>query len=648
MTIGSTYNLPADIAGTLADTAHGWSARFPNPPDLCFDYRKLLEQVGGIATAGRPEHRICIIGAGVTGLTAARELLRCGFTHITLIEQSQRIGGRHLTVVNNARPDAMPSTPFEMGAMRMPLFNRTGEAPKDGRSLMAYYAGLFDLRLSDFPNPGTPAVRSTGIYLHEGLLEGEAEPTLLIWDNAEGDTPPPTATLQQVHEKWRAFADRMTTVVAAHYGGEQWEAQWAAIVEHYQAMSFRDLVRLPAIGVWNPDVPGDFGGLGMSAAESAIFYAIGIGDGSWGAFYDVCSLYPLRTAIFGFSSHLQLVHGRVDEQGKPLPAAIMAHQVVRDSQGLRFASPTYLGLAALVECLLFMPLQPGAVSPYEHLRARADGLLTDSAVTGLRKLPNQQIRVQYQWNVSDPQASTVLTEDFDAVIVTLPSWVIETSVRLEGFTQAMLPQRIIDAYKTAHWETSCKVYAPLKKSFLKRNQRIPQILVTDSFIHDVYAYRYNEHYAYDCILLSYTWEDDATKLASFRDEHLVEKCVQELDRILLRCTNVNLPLSPYVDTRNAKVQRWVTDRNALGCAKLYRAGTYHDALSLMRYSRDHAQQSGLYLAGESFSVDAGWTEPCLRTALDAAINLCHNTQAVFNGNFSMAVYPHYQVAPGVV
>ncbi|MND94135.1 Tryptophan 2-monooxygenase [compost metagenome] len=156
MSIGSTYNHPANVAANLATPSGKWTARFPNPPDLCFDYRKLLEQTGGIAQARVTEHRICIVGAGVTGLTAARELLRCGFTQITLIEQSQRIGGRHLTVVDSSQPMAAPSTPFEMGAMRMPFFNRTGEAPKDGRSLMAYYAGLFDLHISDFPNPGTP------------------------------------------------------------------------------------------------------------------------------------------------------------------------------------------------------------------------------------------------------------------------------------------------------------------------------------------------------------------------------------------------------------------------------------------------------------------------------------------------------------
>ncbi|MBM3106845.1 FAD-dependent oxidoreductase [Pseudomonas sp. V1] len=643
MTIGSTYNHPADIAANLASRSGEWAARFPNPPDLCFDYRKLLDQTGGIAQARRTDHRICIVGAGVTGLTAARELLRCGFTEITLIEQSQRIGGRHLTLVAKSQASSTLSSPFEMGAMRMPFFNQTGEAPKDGRSLMAYYAKLFDLHISEFPNPGSSQVTSTGIYLREGELQADLEPTMLVWTNPDGSTPPPTATLQRVYDKWHRFAAQMTEKIAPVFGSTEWPALWAAIVERYQALSFRDLVCLPTITEWDKSLPGDFGGLGMSPEESAVFYAIGIGDGSWGAFYDVCCLYPLRTAIFGFSSHLQLVHGRVDEQGTPLEAPYLAADSVYDSKGLKFAAPTYIGLAALDECLLFMSIDESGKSLYSHCLDRQNGLLTDSPVTGLCKLPDGKIRVQYQWNASNPRRATESSEDFDSVIITLPSWLLETNVRLENFTPSMLPAKIINAYKTAHWETSCKVYAPLKKSFLNKHQRIPQILVTDSFVHDVYTYRYNDIYTDDCILLSYTWEDDATKLASFDDEQLVKKCVEELDRILMRCSNVRQPISPYIDTYNARVQRWITDKNALGCAKLYRAGTYYDAVGLMKYNRDFSELSGLYLAGESFSVDAGWTEPCFRTAVDAVINICQKTGAVFNGDFAISDYPQYQL-----
>lgn len=646
MTIGSTYDYPAFIAKHLpTHEASSWRGRFPGPPDLCFNYRKLVEQQFGIASATKPDHKICIIGAGVTGLTAARELLRCGFTHVTLLEQSHRIGGRHLSVVKSGQSPLMGSTPFEMGAMRMPLFNTTGETPTEGQSLLAYYCKLFDLQLSDFPNPGTAQVRSTGIYLREGLLDGQPEPQMLIWKNPQGHTPPPTEKLQQIYGKWRHFAELMTREVARIYGSPQWENQWASIVARYQALSFRDLVTLPALTHWAAENPGDFGGLGMSQEESAIFYSIGIGDGSWGAFYDVCCLYPLRTAIFGFSSQLQLVHGRVDTDGNPIPSPYLGVPSLKDCNDLDFEPPRYLGLAALDECLMFTQTSVNGLSFYDHCRNRGAGFLTDTSVTRLTKLDSGQLRVTYDWKVSSSEEKSERHEDFDSVIMTLPSWIIETHIQLENFSQNMLPYSIINAYKTAHWETSCKVYAPLKKSFLSKNKKIPQVIVTDSFVHDVYAYRYHDAYPYDCILLSYTWEDDATKLASFDDETLVAKCITELDRILLRASNIKSPISPYIDAQNAVVQRWITDKNALGCAKLYRAGTYYEAVSLMKYNRDYAHVSGLYLAGESFSVDAGWTEPCLRGAIDAVINLCNTTQAEFNGGFCMDDYPEYQTRP---
>ncbi|MCU1760481.1 NAD(P)/FAD-dependent oxidoreductase [Pseudomonas sp. 14P_8.1_Bac3] len=645
MTIGSSYDYPSSIARDAVRTKRSadnkWVGRFPNPPDLCFDYRALVEQENGIAKATDLQHSICIIGAGVTGLTAARELYRCGFTQISLIEQARRIGGRHLTVPGS-RHSTRSHTPFEMGAMRMPFFNRADESPTEGRSLMAHYAQTFDLAFSDFANPGSQWVSSTGIYLREGSLSGEPAPHMLIWKNADGLTPPPGEALQKVYARWKTFADRMTDHVAEVYASSQWEAMWAAIVKKYQRVSFRDLVSMAALDAWDERSPGDFGGMGMSTEESAIFYAIGIGDGSWGAFYDVCCLYPLRTAIFGFSSQLQLIHGRVDSNGDPLDSPYLNNEAVFDSAGLTFDPPRYIGLAALDECLMFMKTAETGKSVYEHSHERNTGLLTDASVTRLRKLSNQKIRVYFTWKHSQPEEARERFADFDSVIMTLPSWLIETRITLESFTAQMLPFETINAYKTAHWETSCKVFAPLKKSFLSKNTNIPQAIVTDSFIHDVYTYRYNDHYSYDCILLSYTWEDDATKLASFSDKELVTRCANELDRILMNATNIREKISPYIALEHAVVQRWITDKNALGCAKLYRPGTYYEAVGLMKYNRDFAHVSGLYFSGESFSVDAGWTEPCFRGAVDAVIHICSKTHATFNGGFSMNDYPHYQ------
>jgi tryptophan 2-monooxygenase len=439
MTIGSSYDYPAKVARHFAARPHSnWAARFPNPPDLCFDYRKLVEQTGGVAKAADKSHKICIIGAGVTGLVAARELLRCGFTDITLIEQSHRVGGRHLTITRADSATGKVTTPFEMGAMRMPFFNNSDEPPKQGRSLMAYYATLFDLSISDFPNPGTAAVGATGIYLQEGLLEDAEDPQLLIWKNPAGETPPPTETLQTVAGKWKKFANTMTRHIARSYGASEWEPLWAKIVERYQDVSFRDLVKQPAMTQWDANDPGNFGGLGMTATESVIFYSIGIGDGSWGAFYDVCSLYPIRTAIFGFSSHLQLVHGRVDLHGVPLESPLRDAEVIHDSQGLEFQPPQYLGLAALDECLLFMPIEGDRPSFYEHGRLYQNGLMTDAKVTRLTKLESGQTRVHYEWQASDKQQMVNKADDFDSVILTLPSWIIETQIQLEAFPRSQL------------------------------------------------------------------------------------------------------------------------------------------------------------------------------------------------------------------
>ena len=172
---------------------------------------------------------------------------------------------------------------------------------------------------------------------------------------------------------------------------------------------------------------------------------------------------------------------------------------------------------AFDDCMLFLPPQGKAQSFYEHAMQRQAGFATQQRVKRIEKQDNG-VRVHYA------VGGATLYEDFDSVVVTVPSWILEVDVELQGFSPQQLPQTITRAYKTAHWETSCKVYAPLDPTFFTDpGNKIPQILVTDTFVHDVYAYQYSVGgYETPCILLSYTWEDDATKLASFSDAALVE------------------------------------------------------------------------------------------------------------------------------
>ena len=144
----------------------------------------------------------------------------------------------------------------------------------------------------------------------------------------------------------------------------------------------------------------------------------------------------------------------MDSNGDPLDSPYLNSEAVFDSMGQRFDSPRYIGLAALDECLLFVKTDETGKSIYEHSLERSNGLLTNSSVTKPEKLTNQKIRVHYNWKHSQPEQIQERFDDFDSVIMTLPSWLIETRIKLENFTREMLPFETINAYKTCLLYTS--------------------------------------------------------------------------------------------------------------------------------------------------------------------------------------------------
>lgn len=68
--------------------------------------------------------RVAIIGAGVGGLCAAFELLKCGI-EVEIIEASDRIGGRCWSKRFSNSDGSLSEAFAEMGAMRIPLSQKT-------------------------------------------------------------------------------------------------------------------------------------------------------------------------------------------------------------------------------------------------------------------------------------------------------------------------------------------------------------------------------------------------------------------------------------------------------------------------------------------------------------------------------------------
>ena len=94
---------------------------------------KIVQQ--GLPENNSPSKNIIILGAGISGLVAASELLAAGH-NVTIVEASQRVGGR----IRTLREPFSPGQYSEAGAMRVP----------QSHLLVKAYAERFALEMRPF------------------------------------------------------------------------------------------------------------------------------------------------------------------------------------------------------------------------------------------------------------------------------------------------------------------------------------------------------------------------------------------------------------------------------------------------------------------------------------------------------------------
>jgi tryptophan 2-monooxygenase len=625
-----------------------WRFLFPNLADFNFNYWKLLDQARTTAIASLPdnckESRVAIVGGGVAGLTAARELFRCGYQNIDIYEATERLGGRTYSVTS---PDGL--TMFEMGAMRLPFFwpqDEGGKPKGDGRRgskscVLDYYSGEFGISTQDFPNPGAGKF-TTGIYINRGYgttppdeWRGE-KPKLIRWEGGS----PSDDVLKAISEKWNRFSEKFQKECRCYYPTSEWGVFWGDVVDEYDCHNFREFVRLKQVQ-YDPKRRGYFGGLGMTEQEAHIFAVVGMGEGGWGAFYDISCLYVLRTALFGFFDRLQLIQGKFSDDGSPL----RFDETPEDSLGQPLAKPAFLGVQSLAECLFYekASLFNGsrqslydAVKAARRTRKRMGGvhLFTQSGVRRVEKLQESGlIRL-----VSDK-----VTNIYNYVVVTAPPWSLQVEAGFENFDYDELPWETRQAMDSSHFITSCKVFYPLKERHWELYD-IPQVIVTDTVIQGVYGMAVETDFSHGLpgvALISYTWEDDAAKLVADDDNILAQRCLDHLDHLLERCNEKRI--SPCIDTSAPTVHHWARSRSYRGCARLYRQLSKTHDKALLTYNETCSEHSGLYLAGEAYSVEGGWIEPALRSALHAVLHLIKNSGGEFANDFDFKYYPKYSI-----
>ena len=120
-------------------------------PDFPFSYDHYLQHPAGLGQVPESMHgtEVAVIGAGLSGLITAYELMKLGLRPV--VYEAGQIGGR----LKTASFDAAPEVVADLGGMRFPV---------SGRALY-HYIDLVGLETEAFPNPLSDGTPSTVIEL---------------------------------------------------------------------------------------------------------------------------------------------------------------------------------------------------------------------------------------------------------------------------------------------------------------------------------------------------------------------------------------------------------------------------------------------------------------------------------------------------
>jgi monoamine oxidase len=236
-------------------------------PDFPFSYDSWLTHPAGLGTLPGERHgtEVAVIGGGMSGMTAAYELLRLGLRPV--VYEAEQLGGR------------MRSTPFpgnpeyvaEMGAMRFPV----------SATALFHYIGLLGLPTRPFPNPLAPSTPSTLIDLNGGRRQARTP----------DDLP---AVYQEVADAWdKALQERaeLSTVRDAIQRRDTatLRAVWSRLVREFDDQSFYGfLATSPTF---------------QSFRHREIFGQVGFGTGGWDTDFPNSVLEILRVVMTDADDH---------------------------------------------------------------------------------------------------------------------------------------------------------------------------------------------------------------------------------------------------------------------------------------------------------------------------------------------------------
>lgn len=244
-------------------------------PDFPFTYDDWIKHPAGLGELPQRLRgtEVAVIGAGVSGIIAAYELLKLGFK--PLIYEQGRIGGR----LRSQNFQGAEGIIAELGGMRFPT-SSTG---------FFHYLNLVGLETKPFPNPLGTASPSTVID-----LEGD-----ISYIETKADEP---SLLREISDAWHAALEN--------------DAQFSKL---QAAIKARDVAAIRAIWndlviTWDERTFYDFVASSsefqkLSFRHREIFGQVGFGTGGWDSDFPNSMLEILRVVVTGLDEDQQLIVG---------------------------------------------------------------------------------------------------------------------------------------------------------------------------------------------------------------------------------------------------------------------------------------------------------------------------------------------------
>ncbi len=248
-------------------------------PDFPFEYDDWLNHSAGLGKV--PNNKlgteIAIIGAGLSGMVAAFELMRIGLTPV--IYESGRMGGR-LRSIEFPNSHGIVA---ELGGMRFPQSATT----------LFHYIDTLGLKTQPFPNPLTKAAGST-------IIDLAGEP---VYAESLDDLPD---IYKEVAQAWQSALESQAHLIELQNAIRKRDAKaikhyWDPLVREWDNRTFYDfLASAPSFKA-------------LSFRHREIFGQVGFGTGGWDSDFRNTMLEILRVVLTECDDHQHLIVGGAEQ-----------------------------------------------------------------------------------------------------------------------------------------------------------------------------------------------------------------------------------------------------------------------------------------------------------------------------------------------